>query len=61
MKFNSGKLKDKKAVIGIIGLGYVGLPLLIRYSEVGYKVIGFVGYTYVFKSKAPNFIKMIMT
>ena len=41
MKFNSGKLKDKKAVIGIIGLGYVGLPLLIRYSEVGYKVIGF--------------------
>lgn len=35
------KLKDKKAVIGIVGLGYVGLPLMLRYSEVGYKVIGF--------------------
>jgi UDP-N-acetyl-D-glucosamine dehydrogenase len=31
--------KDKK--IGVIGLGYVGLPLAIRFSEVGFKVIGF--------------------
>ena len=35
------KLKSKKAVIGIVGLGYVGLPLMLRYSEVGYSVIGF--------------------
>jgi UDP-N-acetyl-D-glucosamine dehydrogenase len=35
------KLKEKKAIIGVVGLGYVGLPLTIRYSEVGYKVIGF--------------------
>ncbi len=35
------KLNDKTAVIGIVGLGYVGLPLSLRYSEVGYKVIGF--------------------
>lgn len=28
-------------IIGIIGLGYVGLPLAIRYCEVGYNVIGF--------------------
>ncbi|WP_411877807.1 nucleotide sugar dehydrogenase [Polaromonas sp. YR568] len=35
------KLKSKKAVIGIVGLGYVGLPLLLRYCEMGYKVIGF--------------------
>jgi UDP-N-acetyl-D-glucosamine dehydrogenase len=35
------KLNNKSAVIGIVGLGYVGLPLLIRYAEVGYKVIGF--------------------
>ena len=34
-------LQDKKAVIGIVGLGYVGLPLVLRYAEVGYKVIGF--------------------
>lgn len=35
------KLKEKRAVIGIVGLGYVGLPLMLRYCEVGYKVIGF--------------------
>jgi UDP-N-acetyl-D-glucosamine dehydrogenase len=35
------KLNDKQAIIGIVGLGYVGLPLSIRYAEVGYKVLGF--------------------
>jgi UDP-N-acetyl-D-glucosamine dehydrogenase len=35
------KFERKTAVIGIVGLGYVGLPLAIRYTEVGYKVIGF--------------------
>lgn len=35
------KLNDRTARIGIIGLGYVGLPLVLRYSEIGYKVIGF--------------------
>lgn len=35
------KLNDKQAVIGIVGLGYVGLPLSIRFAEVGYKVLGF--------------------
>jgi UDP-N-acetyl-D-glucosamine dehydrogenase len=34
------KLGDKSAVIGIVGMGYVGLPLMLRYSEVGYRVIG---------------------
>ena len=34
------RLNDKTAVIGILGLGYVGLPLMIRYAEVGYKVLG---------------------
>ncbi len=34
------KLSDKSAVIGILGLGYVGLPLMLRYAEIGYKVIG---------------------
>ena len=33
-------LQSKTSVISIIGLGYVGLPLVIRYSEVGFKVIG---------------------
>jgi len=35
-----GKLNDKSAVIGIVGMGYVGLPLMLRYSEVGYNVVG---------------------
>ena len=35
------KLHSKSAVIGVIGLGYVGLPLALRYAQVGYKVIGF--------------------
>lgn len=35
------KLNNKTAVIGIVGLGYVGLPLVLRFAESGYKVIGF--------------------
>jgi len=35
------KLKEKTAVIGIVGLGYVGLPLLVAFTEAGFKVIGF--------------------
>lgn len=34
------KLSNKTATIGIVGLGYVGLPLMLRYAEVGYKVLG---------------------
>jgi UDP-N-acetyl-D-glucosamine dehydrogenase len=34
------KLSNRKALIGIIGLGYVGLPLALRYLEVGYSVLG---------------------
>ncbi|UVL85596.1 UDP-N-acetyl-D-glucosamine 6-dehydrogenase [Pseudomonas sp. B21-028] len=34
------KFKEKKAVIGIVGLGYVGLPLMLRYNAIGFKVIG---------------------
>ena len=35
------KLKSREAVIGIVGMGYVGLPLALRYAEVGYPVVGF--------------------
>ncbi|MEO7727491.1 MAG: nucleotide sugar dehydrogenase [Burkholderiales bacterium] len=34
------KLRDRSAVIGIVGMGYVGLPLMLRFNEVGYRVIG---------------------
>ncbi len=35
------KLKHKTAKIGIVGLGYVGLPLMLRYVQVGFNVLGF--------------------
>ena len=35
------KIQNNEAVIGIIGLGYVGLPLLIRFGEAGFPLIGF--------------------
>tara|TARA_Y200000002_G_scaffold382095_1_gene397999 strand:- start:1199 stop:2518 length:1320 start_codon:yes stop_codon:yes gene_type:complete len=35
------KIKSKSLTVGVVGLGYVGLPLVIRFSEVGFKVIGF--------------------
>jgi len=34
------RLNDKQSVIGIVGLGYVGLPLMLRFREVGYRVLG---------------------
>lgn len=37
----TGKLDRKTATIGVIGLGYVGLPLSLRLSQVGFKVLGF--------------------
>jgi UDP-N-acetyl-D-glucosamine dehydrogenase len=35
------KIEQKKAVIGIIGLGYVGLPLILCFAEKGFTSIGF--------------------
>ena len=32
---------DKKISIGVIGLGYVGLPLAILFAKKGFKVFGF--------------------
>jgi UDP-N-acetyl-D-glucosamine dehydrogenase len=35
------RIKSKESLIGIIGLGYVGLPLVIRFGEENFRVIGF--------------------
>ena len=34
------KILNKKAKIGIVGLGYVGLPLAVEFAKVGFSVIG---------------------
>ena len=34
------KIKEKKARIGVVGLGYVGLPLLIEFGKAGFPVTG---------------------
>ncbi|CDQ18946.1 nucleotide sugar dehydrogenase [Halobacillus karajensis] len=35
------KINTKEAVIGVVGLGYVGLPLAVEKAKAGYRVIGF--------------------
>jgi UDP-N-acetyl-D-glucosamine dehydrogenase len=36
-----GRILHRQATVGVMGLGYVGLPLLLRFGEVGFPVIGF--------------------
>ena len=36
-----GSLKNRTAKVGVIGLGYVGLPLSLLFAEAGFKVTGF--------------------
>jgi UDP-N-acetyl-D-glucosamine dehydrogenase len=35
------KIDDRSAVIGILGMGYVGLPLALTFTERGFRVLGF--------------------
>lgn len=35
------KIKNKTSILGVIGLGYVGLPLAVEKAKAGYKTIGF--------------------
>ncbi|MFL2651733.1 MAG: nucleotide sugar dehydrogenase [Anaerolineales bacterium] len=34
------KIQNKEARVGIIGLGYVGLPLAVEFAKAGYHVVG---------------------
>lgn len=36
-----GKIEDRSARVGVIGLGYVGLPLAIEFARAGFPVTGF--------------------
>ena len=35
------KAQSRTAVLGVVGLGYVGLPLAVELAEAGYRVVGF--------------------
>ena len=45
------KISSKKVLIGIVGLGYVGLPLAKRFIDKGFDIIGV--------DSDPNKIKML--
>ena len=34
------RIEDRTAVVGIVGLGYVGLPLAVAFAEAGFRVKG---------------------
>jgi UDP-N-acetyl-D-glucosamine dehydrogenase len=35
------RIRDRSAVVGVVGLGYVGLPLAVEFGKAGFKVIGY--------------------
>ena len=35
------KIKEKKATVSVVGLGYVGLPLCLEFVQAGFHVVGF--------------------
>jgi len=35
------RINDRSAVVGVIGLGYVGLPLAVEFAKAGFRVIGY--------------------
>ena len=35
------KIEDRSAVVGVVGLGYVGLPLAMEFAKAGFHVIGY--------------------
>lgn len=66
------KIKSKKASIGIIGLGYVGLPLVKEFNRAGFKVKGFdvdhekvnmlnSGKSYIKHISSENIKRLVMT
>ncbi len=34
------KIESRRAIVGVIGLGYVGLPLATAFAKAGFRVVG---------------------
>lgn len=41
MSYLNEKLQSQTATLGVVGLGYVGLPLAVEKAKAGFKVLGF--------------------
>src|SRR5688572_16501916 len=63
-------ITNKQAQVGVIGLGYVGLPLLVEFASKGFRAIGFEvdetkakhineGYSYIGDVPAPRLNEMV--
>jgi len=37
----AGRIESREARIGVVGLGYVGLPLVVEFAKAGFRVTGF--------------------
>ena len=35
------RIQEKSIIVGVVGLGYVGLPLAVEKAKAGFKTIGF--------------------
>src|SRR4051794_32097818 len=35
------KINERRCVVGVVGLGYVGLPLAVEFAKSGFRVIGY--------------------
>ncbi len=41
LEFLLQAIASREAVVGVVGLGYVGLPLVLRFADAGFRVVGF--------------------
>jgi UDP-N-acetyl-D-glucosamine dehydrogenase len=41
MSISIERIRQRTSIVGVVGLGYVGLPLSMVFAEAGFKVIGF--------------------
>src|ERR671937_76986 len=35
------RIRDRSAKVGVVGLGYVGLPLAVEFAKAGFRVVGY--------------------